>query len=82
MRVCVCVCERARTSYSDTAHPPSPRPTQISPDLQRETDQPSIWLKEVLNDIALLNKRGPNKDLWELQKQYKSVNGANEGAAS
>jgi transcription initiation factor TFIIF subunit beta len=48
--------------------------------LQKETDQPAGWLKEVLNDMAFQNKRGPNKDLWELQKHLK-LGGAGGGGA-
>ena len=40
--------------------------------LQKETDQPEVWLKEVLGEIAVLNKRGPNAKLWELKKEYKA----------
>ena len=39
--------------------------------LVKSTSQPVNWLKEVLEEIALKNKRGPNKDLWELKKEYK-----------
>lgn len=39
--------------------------------LQRETDQPAPWLKEVLNGIALLNKTGPNRDKWQVKPEYR-----------
>jgi transcription initiation factor TFIIF subunit beta len=29
--------------------------------LARSTDQPQNWLKEVLGDICIYNKRGPHK---------------------
>jgi TFIIF, beta subunit HTH domain len=29
------------------------------------------WLKEVVNDVAVQIKRGPNKDLWELKKHLR-----------
>eukprot|EP01024_Parvocaulis_polyphysoides_P061026 TRINITY_DN67187_c0_g1_i1.p2 TRINITY_DN67187_c0_g1~~TRINITY_DN67187_c0_g1_i1.p2 ORF type:complete len:128 (+),score=24.19 TRINITY_DN67187_c0_g1_i1:3-386(+) len=41
-------------------------------DLLKETDQPHMWLKQVLNDIAMLNTRGEHKDLWELKPEYKT----------
>jgi hypothetical protein len=40
--------------------------------LQRETDQPTPHLKTVLGEIAVQNKRGPYRDLWELKKEFKS----------
>lgn len=43
--------------------------------LQKETDQPDVWLKEVLGEIGILNKRGPNAKLWELKKEYKGGGG-------
>jgi len=52
------------------------------PALQRETDQPGGWLREVLGEVALQVKRGPHKDLWELQRQFKvGGGGAAVGAA-
>ena len=44
--------------------------------LQKETDQPATWLKEVLSEVAILNKRGPNAKLWELKKEYRAGGGA------
>jgi hypothetical protein len=61
------------------------QPHWALPALQKETDQPGAWLREVLGDIALQVKRGPHKDLWELQKQFKvgggggAANGAGDG---
>jgi hypothetical protein len=40
--------------------------------LQRDTDQPTPHLKLVLGEIAVQNKRGPYRDLWELKKEFKS----------
>jgi transcription initiation factor TFIIF subunit beta len=37
--------------------------------LQKETDQPTQHLKNVLMEIAKQNKAGPYKDLWELKKE-------------
>lgn len=39
--------------------------------LQSETNQPTAFLKEVLNEIALLNRKGPNQYLWELKPDYR-----------
>jgi len=33
--------------------------------------QPATWLKEVLNDIAILNKRGVNLGTYELKPELK-----------
>ena len=41
------------------------------PQLQQETEQPTPHLKLVLGEIAIQNKRGPYRDLWELKKEYK-----------
>lgn len=40
-------------------------------DLQKQTDQPAAWLKEVLQGIGVLNRKGPNMGLWELQREYR-----------
>mmetsp|Transcript_1024 Transcript_1024/g.3752 ORF Transcript_1024/g.3752 Transcript_1024/m.3752 type:complete len:341 (-) Transcript_1024:68-1090(-) len=37
-----------------------------------ETNQPGDWLKQTLNEIAVLNRRGPNMGLWSLQDMYKN----------
>jgi hypothetical protein len=42
------------------------------PQLQRETDQPTMHLRGVLQEIAMQNKRGPYKDLWELKKEFRT----------
>jgi len=39
--------------------------------LQETTNQPVQWLKEVLADICIYNKRGPNKTKYELKPEYK-----------
>ena len=48
--------------------------------LQKETNQPSTWLKEVLNDVAQQIKRGPNKDLWQLKEHLKTGTAGGGGA--
>ena len=40
-------------------------------DLQKQTDQPAVWLKEILQGIGVLNRKGPNMGLWELQREYR-----------
>lgn len=37
--------------------------------LQKETNQPTQHLKSVLLEIAMQNKAGPYKDMWELSKE-------------
>ncbi len=46
--------------------------------LQKETDQPAVWLKEVLGEVAVLNKRGAHANLWELKKEYRAAGGSND----
>ena len=38
--------------------------------LHAELDQPAPWLKEVLEGVAVLNKRGPLKGQWEQRKDF------------
>lgn len=40
-------------------------------EVQKHTDQPAAWLKEVLTGIGVLNKKGPYMGSWELKKEYK-----------
>lgn len=51
------------------------------PQLQRETEQPTPHLKAVLTEIAVQNKRGPYRDMWELKKEFKT-GGAAEGTGN
>ncbi|WVZ68662.1 hypothetical protein U9M48_017576 [Paspalum notatum var. saurae] len=39
--------------------------------LMQETDQPEQFLKEILNDLCVYNKRGPNQGTHELKIEYK-----------
>ncbi|XP_078167037.1 uncharacterized protein LOC144561889 isoform X1 [Carex rostrata] len=39
--------------------------------LVQETDQPEQFLKEILNDLCVYNKRGPNQGTHELKPEYK-----------
>ncbi|KAK2078991.1 hypothetical protein QBZ16_002681 [Prototheca wickerhamii] len=47
------------------------QPHWVFAQLQRQTDQPLQHLKTVLMEIAVQNKRGPYKDMWELKKGYR-----------
>lgn len=39
-------------------------------DLLTHTQQPAAYLKEILGEVAIYNKRGPNKSLYELLPEY------------
>ncbi|KAK9269937.1 hypothetical protein L1049_025510 [Liquidambar formosana] len=39
--------------------------------LVQETDQPAQFLKEILNDLCVYNKRGTNQGTYELKPEYK-----------
>ncbi|XP_042380972.1 transcription initiation factor IIF subunit beta-like [Zingiber officinale] len=45
--------------------------------LVQETDQPEQFLKEILNEICVYNKRGPNQGTHELKAEYKNFGGTN-----
>jgi hypothetical protein len=49
--------------------------------LQKTLDQPITLLKEVLNEVALQQVRGPYKDQWELKAVYRA-SAAKERAAA
>lgn len=38
-----------------------------------ETDQPAQFLKEILNELCVYNKRGPNQGTYELKPEYKKA---------
>lgn len=38
-----------------------------------ETDQPAQFLKEILNDLCVYNKRGTNQGTYELKPEYKKA---------
>jgi len=40
--------------------------------LEEETKQPTQWLREVLSDICIYNKRGPHKSMFELKPEYRN----------
>ncbi|KAJ7250571.1 transcription initiation factor IIF, beta subunit-domain-containing protein [Mycena rebaudengoi] len=39
--------------------------------LRERTQQPEVYLKEVLSEVAFLNKTGEFSSLWELKEMYK-----------
>lgn len=39
--------------------------------LVEQTQQPTVYLKEILSEIAVYNQRGPYKNLYELKPEYK-----------
>ncbi|KAK9947000.1 hypothetical protein M0R45_012437 [Rubus argutus] len=41
------------------------------PQLVQETDQPAQFLKEILNELCVYNKRGTNQGTYELKPEYK-----------
>ena len=49
--------------------------------LQRETDQPPMFLRDVLADVAARSVRGPNRDLWELLPQFRTAAPGGAGGA-
>ncbi|CAM8912491.1 unnamed protein product [Rhodiola kirilowii] len=42
--------------------------------LVQETDQPAQFLKEILNELCVYNKRGANQGTYELKPEYKKSN--------
>ncbi|XP_066362326.1 uncharacterized protein [Miscanthus floridulus] len=48
--------------------------------LVQETDQPEQFLKEILNDLCVYNKRGPNQGTHELKPEYKKSTGDADAA--
>ncbi|KAI9103282.1 transcription initiation factor IIF, beta subunit-domain-containing protein [Phlyctochytrium arcticum] len=44
--------------------------------LVERTQQPQAWLKEVLNDLAILHKRGPYVGTYELKPEFKGQGGS------
>lgn len=47
------------------------RPNWALKHLVEETDQPVAFLKEILNDLCIYNKRGANQGTYELKPEYK-----------
>ncbi|KAJ3164539.1 hypothetical protein HDU88_005185 [Geranomyces variabilis] len=49
--------------------------------LADRTQQPLAWLKEVLNEVAVLNRRGPYVGLYELKPEFKGSTGGGSASA-
>jgi transcription initiation factor TFIIF subunit beta len=47
--------------------------------LVMETDQPQQFIKEILNDLGIYNKRGTNQGTYELKPEYKKTTEDIEG---
>ncbi|KAH8961167.1 hypothetical protein BDL97_05G036800 [Sphagnum fallax] len=47
------------------------RPNWALKQLVEETDQPVAFLKEILNDLCMYNKRGANQGTYELKPEYR-----------
>lgn len=41
--------------------------------LVQKTDQPAQFLKEILNELCVYNKRGSNQGTYELKPEYKKA---------
>merc|ERR1711939_350493 len=50
--------------------------------LRAHTQQPEVYLKEVLADIATLNRRGPYAGMYNLQDSYKQRSATKAEAAA
>lgn len=48
--------------------------------LVQETDQPAQFLKEILNELCVYNKRGANQGTYELKPEYKKSADGDAGA--
>lgn len=49
------------------------KPNWALKQLVLETDQPAQFLKEILNDLCVYNKRGANQGTYELKPEYKKA---------
>lgn len=41
--------------------------------LVENTKQPQVWLKEVLQEVAILNKRGPYMGSYSLKSEFRTT---------
>lgn len=48
-------------------------------DLQRITQQPTTYIKEVLTSIANYNTAQPHKNMWELKPEYRDYGNKKAG---
>ncbi|KAI8869964.1 hypothetical protein GQ42DRAFT_163069 [Ramicandelaber brevisporus] len=49
--------------------------------LIKKTQQPQAWLKEILGELCVLNRKGPYNSMYELKPEFRRGEEANEGAA-
>ncbi|XP_074263624.1 uncharacterized protein LOC141586330 [Silene latifolia] len=49
------------------------KPNWALKQLVQETDQPAQFLKEILNELCIYNKRGTNQGTYELKPEYKKA---------
>ncbi|CAN8240028.1 unnamed protein product [Cochlearia groenlandica] len=49
------------------------KPNWTLKQLVQETAQPAMFLKEILNDLCVYNKRGSNQGTYELKPEYKKA---------
>ncbi|XP_021758352.1 general transcription factor IIF subunit 2-like [Chenopodium quinoa] len=49
------------------------KPNWALKQLVQETDQPAQFLKEILNELCVYNKRGTNQGTYELKPEYKKA---------
>jgi transcription initiation factor TFIIF subunit beta len=50
--------------------------------LREKTNQPLVWLKQVLAEICDFNSSGPHKDTYELKQEYKGRTQEEQSAAA
>jgi transcription initiation factor TFIIF subunit beta len=43
-------------------------------DLVKETRQPVTYLKEILEEVCIYNRKNPHKSMWELKPEYRHYN--------
>lgn len=55
------------------------KPNWALKQLVQETDQPAQFLKEILNELCVYNKRGTNQGTYELKPEYKKAVDNNGG---
>jgi transcription initiation factor TFIIF subunit beta len=49
--------------------------------LKATLQQPDTWLREVLKDVAVLNREGQYANMWELSENWKDVGGGDSKPA-
>lgn len=49
--------------------------------LKATLQQPDTWLREVLKDVAVLNREGQYANMWELKEDWKDAGGGDSKPA-